>query len=164
MPHNEAVANLKEKLRSDLSTAIKSRDELTSATIRLTLTAISTTETSGKQARELSDEEIVEVISKEAKRRREAAEAYDEAQRPELAVREREELQVLERYLPEALTESEVDAIVAEAVAEVAQSGATGGKAMGEVMKRVTPKTKGRADGGLVASKVKAALEPAAPA
>jgi uncharacterized protein YqeY len=152
------MANLKDKLRNDLSTAIKSRDELTSATIRLTLTAISTTETAGKQARELSDEEVVEVIAKEAKRRREAAEAYDEAQRPELAVREREELAVLERYLPEALTETEIDAIVAQAVAEVAASGVTGGKAIGEVMKRISPKTKGRVDGGLVASKVKAAL------
>lgn len=157
------MPTLKETLRADLATAIKSRDELTSATIRLTLTAISNAETSGKQSRVLTDDEVIEVVTKEAKRRREAAEAYDEAQRPELAVREREELRVLERYLPEALSEAEIDAIIAAAIAEVAASGSTGGRAMGEVMKRVTPKTKGKADGGVVANKVKTALAEAEP-
>lgn len=154
------MANLKDQLKTDLASAIKARDELTSSTIRLTLTAISTTETSGKQARALADDEVVEIIVKEAKRRREAADAYDAANRPELAAREREELTVLERYLPEALDDAEVDAIIAAAVAEATAAGATGPKAMGEVMKRVTPQVKGRADGSAVAAKVKAALAP----
>lgn len=160
MRHNEPVANLKDQLKTDLASAIKARDELTSSTIRLTLTAISTAETSGKQARALADDEVVEIIVKEAKRRREAADAYDEANRPELAAREREELTVLERYLPEALSDAEVDAIIAAAIAEASAAGATGPKAMGEVMKRVTPQVKGRSDGGAVAAKVKAALAP----
>jgi uncharacterized protein YqeY len=161
MGHNVLVSKLKDQLKADLATSIKARDELTSSTIRLSLTAISTAETSGKQARELADEEVVEIIVKEAKRRREAAEAYDEANRPELAAREREELSVLERYLPTALSEAEIDSIIAVAVAEATAAGATGPRAMGDVMKLVTPQVKGRSDGGAVAAKVKAALAPA---
>ncbi len=161
MGHNVLVSKLKDQLKADLATSIKARDELTSSTIRLSLTAISTAETSGKQARELADEEVVEIIVKEAKRRREAADAYDEANRPELAAREREELSVLERYLPTALSEAEIDSIIAVAVAEATAAGASGPKAMGEVMKLVTPQVKGRSDGGAVAAKVKAALAPA---
>jgi len=130
MGHNVLVSKLKDQLKADLATSIKARDELTSSTIRLSLTAISTAETSGKQARELADEEVVEIIVKEAKRRREAAEAYDEANRPELAAREREELSVLERYLPTALSEAEIDSIIAVAVAEATAAGATGRWAM----------------------------------
>jgi uncharacterized protein YqeY len=158
MGQNVTMPEMKNQLKTDLAVSIKARDELTSSTIRLTLSAISTAETSGKQARELADDEIIEIIVKEAKRRREAAEAYDEANRPELAAREREELTVLERYLPAALSEAEIDAIIAAAVDEAAAAGATGPRAMGEVMKRVTPQVKGRADGGAVAAKVKAAL------
>lgn len=158
MSQNVAVADLKDQLKADLAISIKARDELTSSTIRLTLTAVSTAETSGKQARQLDDDEIVDIIVKEAKRRREAAEAFDDAQRPELAAREREELTVLERYLPAGLSEAEIDAIVATAVADATAAGAVGSKAMGEVMKRVTPQVRGRSDGGVVAFKVKAAL------
>lgn len=152
------MANLKEQLQSDLTESMKARDELRSATIRMVLAAITNEEVSGKEARELSDEDLVTVLGREAKKRREAAEAYDDAQRADLAERERAELTVIEGYLPEQLTADEIDAIVREAVAEVAGSGLEGGKAMGAVMKIVQPKVKGRADGSLVAAAVKAAL------
>jgi uncharacterized protein YqeY len=152
------MSALKDQLQSDLTTAIKSRDEVTAATVRMVLTAITNEEVSGKEARQLSDDDVLTVLGREAKKRRESAEAYDAASRPELADRERAELGVIARYLPQQLSEAEVDAIVAGAVAEVTASGASGGQAMGAVMKLVQPQVKGRADGGLIASKVKSAL------
>ena len=155
---NAHMSALKDTLQSDLTTAIKSRDEVTAATIRMVLTAVTNEEVAGKEARTLSDDDVLTVLGREAKKRREAAEAYDQASRPELAARERDELAVIARYLPESLTDDEVQAIVDAAVAEVAASGASGGQAMGAVMKLVQPQVKGRADGGAVAAKVKAAL------
>ena len=152
------MSALKDQLQSDLITAIKGRDELSSATIRMALAAITNEEVAGKQARELSDDDVLTVLGREAKKRREAAEAYDAANRPELAQRELLELDVLDRYLPQALTADEVQSIVTAAVAEVAETGATGGQAMGQVMKLVQPQVKGRADGGQVAALVKSAL------
>lgn len=149
---------LKTSLQNDLTEAIRGRDEVTSATLRMALTAITNEEVSGKEARELTDQQVIAVLSREGKKRREAAEAYDQASRPELAARERDELSVLERYLPQQLTEAEVDAIVADAVAGVSDQGLSGGKAMGAVMKVVTPRVSGRADGAAVAAKVRAAL------
>jgi uncharacterized protein YqeY len=149
---------LKDQLKSDLTTAIKSRDEVTSATIRMALTAITNEEVAGKESRTLSDDDVLTVLGREAKKRRESAEAYDAASRPELADRERAELDVIARYLPQPLSDAEVEAIVAAAVAEVSASGATGGAAMGAVMKLVQPQVKGRADGGMVAGLVKASL------
>lgn len=152
------MSALKDQLKSDLTTAIKGRDELTAATIRMALTAMTNEEVAGKQARELSDDDVLTVLGREAKKRRESAEAYDAAARPELAERERAELTVIARYLPQPLADDEVAAIVDSAVAEVAATGATGGQAMGAVMKLVQPQVKGRADGGLVAARVRAAL------
>ena len=152
------MSALKDQLQSDLTTAIKARDEVTSATIRMVLTAITNEEVSGKEARALSDDDVLTVLGREAKKRRESADAYDAAARPELADRERAELQVIARYLPQALTEEEVAAIVTAAVAEVTAGGAAGGQAMGAVMKLVQPQVKGRADGGMVAGLVKSAL------
>jgi uncharacterized protein YqeY len=152
------MSALKDQLQSDLTTAIKARDEVTSATIRMVLTAITNEEVAGKEARALSDDDVLTVLGREAKKRRESAEAYDAASRPELANRERAELDVIGRYLPQPLSEAEVESIVAAAVAEVSSSGATGGAAMGAVMKLVTPQVKGRADGGKVAGLVKASL------
>ncbi len=152
------MSALKDQLQSDLTTAIKGRDELTAATIRMVLTAITNEEVAGKEHRELSDDDVVTVLGREAKKRREAAEAYDSASRPELADRERSELEVIARYLPEALSEEEVRAIVDAAVGQVTAGGASGGQAMGQVMKLVQPQIKGRADGGAVAAMVKAAL------
>jgi uncharacterized protein len=152
------MSPLKQQLQADLTTAIKARDELTSATIRMALTAITNEEVAGKEQRELSDDDVLTVLGREAKKRRESAEAYDAAARPELADRERAELGVLGRYLPQPLSEAEVQAVVDEAVAKVAASGATGGQAMGAVMKLVQPQVKGRADGGAVAALVRSAL------
>ena len=152
------MSALKDQLQSDLTTAIKSRDEVTAATIRMALTAITNEEVSGKEARALSDDDVLTVLGREAKKRREAAEAYDAASRPELADRERAELEVIARYLPQPLTDDEVRSIVEAAVAEATAGGASGGQAMGAVMKIVQPQVKGRADGGAVAAMVKSAL------
>ena len=152
------MSELKARLQSDLTTAMKGRDELSAATIRMALTAITNEEVAGKEHRELTDDDVVTVLGREAKKRREAAEAYDAANRPELAERERAELGVLQAYLPQALDVAEVRAIIDAAVAQVTATGASGGAAMGQVMKLVQPQVKGRADGGQVAALVKAAL------
>ena len=152
------MTSMKDTLQSDLTVAMRERNEVATATLRMTLTAVTNEEVSGKQARELSDDEVVTIIGREAKKRREAATAYDEAGRPELAERERTELVVLEGYLPVQLTDDELGAIVAAAVAAVAVEGVEGQRAMGAVMKLVTPQVAGRAEGGRVATAVKSAL------
>ena len=152
------MSDLKSTLQSYLTEAIRSRDELTAATLRMALSAVTTEEVSGTSARTLTDAEVVTVLTKEAKKRRESAAAFTDAGRPELAQREQAELGVLTRYLPEPLTEQEVAAMVAEAVATAAQAGATGMPAMGRVMKDLTARTAGRFDGGRLAGMVRAAL------
>jgi uncharacterized protein YqeY len=152
------MSTLKETLQSDLTDAIRSRDELTSATLRMALTAVTNEEVSGRTARTLSDVEVVGVLTKEAKKRREAATAFADASRPELAARELAELDVLARYLPEPLTVEEVSTMVDAAVARLADEGVTGMPAMGRVMKELTAQTAGRFDGGQVAAMVRAAL------
>lgn len=147
--------SLKEQLQSDLTTAIRARDELTSATIRMALTAITTEEVAGKQARTLSDEEVLTVLGREAKKRRESATAFDEAGRGELAERERAEGEVLARYLPEPLGDDEIASLVRDVIAEL---GVSGPQAMGQVMKEVQPRVRGRAEGGRVAAEVKRQL------
>ena len=149
------MADLKAQLRTDLTTAMKARDELTAATLRMALAAVTTEEVSGSTARELSDDEVLTVLGREAKKRREAATAYDGADRPELAARERDELGVLDRYLPVQLGDDEVAAIVREVIAA---SGLSGPRAMGSVMKLVAPRTTGRADGSKVAAEVRRQL------
>ena len=152
------MSALKDQLQGDLTAAIRAQDELTMATLRMALSAITNAEVSGKQARQLSDDEVVVVLTSEAKKRREAAESFDSAGATDRADRERAELGVLQRYLPEQLSEDEIKQIVADAVAAVAADGTTGPAAMGAVMKVVTPQTRGRADGGQVAALVTAAL------
>ncbi|WP_392425169.1 GatB/YqeY domain-containing protein [Barrientosiimonas humi] len=149
------MSDLKARLRSDLTDAIRARDTLRTNTLRMTLSAIGNAEVAGSEARELSDDDVLKVIGKEAKKRREAAEAYDGAGRDELAATERSELAVLEDYLPKQLDDAQIDAIVAEAVQE---TGATGMAQMGQVMKVVQPKVAGQAEGGRVAAAVKRAL------
>ncbi len=146
---------LKDTLRSDLTDAIRSRDQVRAATLRMVLTALTNEEVSGAQARELSDEEVQKVVAKEAKKRREASEAYASAQRPELAAKEDAELAVLEGYLPAQLDDASLEALVAQAVAA---TGATGMPQMGTVMKSVQPLVAGRADGGRVAAAVRRVL------
>ena len=152
------MTNLKEQLHTDLTAAIKAKDSLTSGTLRMVLAAITNEEVSGKEARELNDQDMITVLNREAKKRKEAATAYDDAKRPELADKERAELGIIQAYLPAALSEEDLAKIIASAVAEVAASGATGPSAMGAVMKIVSPQVSGRADGGAVAAAVKSAL------
>jgi uncharacterized protein YqeY len=152
------MRSLKDQLQADLTQAMRAQDELSMATLRMALAAVTNAEVSGKEARELTDEDVVHVLTSEAKKRREAAESFDDAGATDRADRERAELGVLQRYLPEQLSEDDVKAIVAEAVATVAAEGKAGPAAMGAVMKLVTPQTRGRADGGQVAALVKSAL------
>jgi uncharacterized protein YqeY len=150
--------DLKAQLKADLTTSIKARDELTSSTLRMVLTAITNEEVSGKESKVLTDEEVLTVLAREGKKRRESFVAYTDANRPELAARENAELEVISLYLPEQLSDAEVEAIVASAVEQISGNGVTGGAAIGAVMKIVQPQVKGRADGGVVASLVKQAL------
>ena len=147
--------SLKEQLQSDLTAAMKARDELSSATLRMALTAVATEEVAGKQARVLSDDEVITVLTREAKKRREAAEAFDNAGRAELADRERAEGEVLATYLPAQLSDEELAELVRTAVAD---SGAADAKAMGQVMKLLQPQVAGRAEGGRVAAEVRRQL------
>jgi uncharacterized protein YqeY len=151
------MSALKDRLRADLTTAMKSRDEVRSSTLRMVLTAITNAEVAGKQSRELSDDDVVAVLSTEAKKRREAAEAFEEGGRAEMAAKERAEAEVLADYLPEPLTEQEVADLVTSAIA---QTGAReeGMRAMGKVMGVVSPQVKGRADGAAVAAEVRRQL------
>jgi hypothetical protein len=146
---------LKETLQNDLTEAIRSRDELKSGTIRMVLTAITMEEVSGKEARTLTDAEIITVLSREAKKRREATEAYTEAGRSDRADREKAEGGVIALYLPAQLSEEEIKKMIADAIA---QTGASGPSGMGLVMKIISPKIAGKADGGTVSGLVKAAL------
>ena len=149
------MPDLKARLRSDLNTAMKARDELTTATLRMALTAITTEEVAGKTARELSDDEVLKVLAREAKKRREAAEAFDGAGRAELADRERAEGGVLDAYLPAQLDDAELSELVRAAIAE---SGAASPTQMGLVMKVVQPRVAGRADGKRVSDEVRRQL------
>ncbi|MFI9393004.1 GatB/YqeY domain-containing protein [Streptomyces bauhiniae] len=153
------TTTLKSKLHDDLNAAIRERDELRSATLRLTLAAITKEEVAGKEKRELSDDEVLKVITKEAKKRREAADAFAQGGRPEQAAREKAEGELLATYLPKQLSDDELTAIVAQAVEEAKAGGAEGPRAMGAVMKIVNPKVAGQADGGRVAAIVKQQLQ-----
>ena len=149
------MSELKDRLQADLNVAMKARDELALATLRLTLAAITTEEVAGARARELSDDEVVRVVSREAKKRRESAEAFDAAGRTELADRERAEGAVLAGYLPDQLSDEELIELVRAAVAE---TGATQPRQLGAVMKLVQPRVAGRADGKRVSELVREAL------
>lgn len=151
------MSALKDRLRSDLTAAIKAREEVRSSTLRMVLSAITNAEVAGKEARELSDDDIVGVLSTEAKKRREASAAFDDGGRPEMAERERAEAAVIADYLPEPLTEAEIEAIVTDAIARTGAEG-EGMRAMGKVMGAVQPQVKGRADGAAVAAVVRSRL------
>ncbi len=146
---------LKETLKTDLTEAIRSSDKVVSGTIRMVLTAITNEEVSGKEARVLTDDEIITVLSREAKKRREAAEEFAKAGRAEKAEEEKAEGEVIAKYLPAQLSEDDIKALIAAAVAS---TGAAGPADMGKVMGAIKPLIAGKADGGLVSSLVKAAL------
>ncbi|WP_328318801.1 GatB/YqeY domain-containing protein [Streptomyces sp. NBC_00388] len=152
------MTTLKSTLHADLTDAIRARDELRSSTLRLTLSAITKEEVSGTSARELTDDEVLKVIAKEAKKRREAADAFEQGGRAESAAREKAEGELLATYLPKQLSDDELGEIVTQAVSEAKAAGAEGPRAMGAVMKIVNPKVAGLADGGRVAAEVKKRL------
>jgi uncharacterized protein len=149
------MAELKDRLRADLTASMKDRNEIRTRTLRMVLTEIAKEEVSGAASRELEDAEIERVLAREAKRRREAAEAFSGAGRADQATAELAEGQILAEYLPAQLDDAELAALVAGAVAE---TGATGQAAMGQVMKAVTPKVAGRAEGARVAAEVRRQL------
>ena len=147
--------SIKEQLKLDLTEAIRSRDELVSGTIRMVLTAITNEEVAGKEARQLSDDEVIAVLSREAKKRREAAEEFAKAGRTDKAAEEKAEGEVIAKYLPAQLSEDDIKKMIAAAVAS---TGAAGPADMGKVMGAIKPQIAGKADGALVSSLVKAAL------
>jgi uncharacterized protein len=152
---DRGVSELKERLRTDLNAAMRARDQVRLRTLRMALTSITNEEVSGDAARELSDDEIVKVLTREAKKRREAADAFESAGRADQAAAERAEGVVLADYLPAQLTDEELTSMVSAAIAE---TGAAGMPGMGKVMKVVTAQVAGRADGARVAAEVRRQL------
>jgi uncharacterized protein YqeY len=151
------MSELKDRLRTDLTAAMKARDEVRSSTLRMVLTAITNAEVAGKEARELTDDDIIGVLSSEAKKRREAATAFTDGGRAEMAAKEAAEAEVIADYLPAQLTEQEIADLVTSAIAQTGAAG-EGMKAMGKVMGMIQPQVKGRADGGAVAAEVRRQL------
>ncbi len=151
------MALLKDRLRDELTTSMKARDELRSSTLRMVLTAITNAEVSGKQARELTDDDVTTVLASEGKKRREAATAFADANRPELAAKERAEAAIIAEFLPEPMTDDEIAVLVTATIADLGVAG-DGMRAMGRVMGAITPQVKGRADGGVVSAEVRRQL------
>ena len=149
------MAAQKDKLREDLTAAMKGRDELTTATLRMALTAVGNEEVAGKVARELTDDEVLAVLAKESKKRRESAAAFRAGGREDRAERELAEGAVLDAYLPAQLSDEQLAAM---AVAAVTETGASGAQGLGQVMKVLSPQVKGQAEGARVAAAVRAAL------
>lgn len=149
------MTELKERIRADINNAMRAKDQVRLRALRMALTSIQNEEVSGTTAKELSDEEVVKILTREAKKRREAAEAFEAAGRADNAAGERAEGEVLAEYLPAQLSDEELTKLVAAAIAE---TGASGMPAMGKVMKTVTPQVAGRAEGGRVAAEVKRQL------
>ena len=149
------MPTLKDQLRSDLTAAMKARDETRTRTLRMTLTSISNEEVSGSAAHDLTDDDVIKILTREAKRRREAATAFADAGRDDQAAAERAEEQVLTGYLPAQLDDDELAAMVTAAIAETGASGPAG---LGQVMKVLTPRVGGRAEGSQVAALVRSQL------
>jgi hypothetical protein len=149
------MAGLKDRLRADLTAAMKARDEVRTRALRMVLTSVSNEEVSGNAAHELTDDDVLRLLARETRRRREAADAFDSAGRSAQAEAERAEEEVLAGYLPAQLGDEELGAIIADVISE---TGASGAAAMGQVMKAVTPRVAGRAEGSRVAAEVRRAL------
>jgi uncharacterized protein YqeY len=152
------MSSLKERIQSDLTESMRARDELLTGTLRMSLAAIMNAEVAGAEAKVLSDSETLAVLRSEAKKRAESAEIYENAGRAEQAATERAELAIIERYLPAAMDETQLQTIVAAAVAAAAADGHSGPKAMGVIVKAVREQVGDQADGGRIAAAVKAAL------
>lgn len=151
------MSALKDQLRTDLTTSMKEHDTLRTSTLRMVLAAISRAETAGTQARQLDDAEVTAVLTSESKKRREAAEAYQSGNRPELAEKERDEAAIIAEYLPEPLAADEITALVSDVIAETGSAG-QGMRAMGTVMGALKPRTEGRVDGAALAAEVRKQL------
>jgi uncharacterized protein YqeY len=153
-----AVAELKERLRADLTAAMRARDERTVSTLRMALSAITNAEVAGDEQVELSDDQVTTLLASEVKKRNDTATIYDDNGRPDAAAKERGEIEILHRYLPAALSDDELQVIVDEEVARAAADGVTGGKAMGVVIKAVKERVGASADGARIAALVKSAV------
>jgi uncharacterized protein YqeY len=151
------MSSLKDRLRQELTASMKARNGLRSSTLRMVLTAVTNAEVAGKQARELSDDDILAVLATERKKRREAAIAFADANRPELAKKEHAEAGIIAEFLPAPLTESEISRLVSQTIEELGARG-EGMRAMGRVMGALSPRTKGRADGAFVSAEVRRQL------
>ena len=149
------MSTLKTRLEADLRESMKARDELTTSTLRMAIAAVRTAEVAGKQARELSDDEVLGVLTKEAKKRREAADAFAGAGRPDSARKEQAEEEIIARYLPAQLSDADVATLVTEALAA---AGITSKAEMGPAMKAAQVAIAGRAEGGRVAAEVRRQL------
>ncbi|ADB29566.1 YqeY family protein [Kribbella flavida DSM 17836] len=150
-------SELKQRLHDDMTAALKARDEIRKSTLRMALTAVTKAEVAGKEARELSDAEVLDVLTSEAKKRRESVTAYREAGRTELADKEQAEADILAEYLPEQLTAEQIAALVTETIAATGAA-ELGPRGIGKVMGALQPKVKGKADGGAVSTEVKRQL------
>jgi uncharacterized protein len=151
-------ATIKSRLQTDLTASMKARDELTTSTLRMLRAAITNAEVAGAEAIELTDDQTIAVLQSEAKKRAEAADVYEQAGRAESAAKERAELAVIERYLPAAMSDDELQAIVGQEVAAAASAGAEGQRALGQVIKAVRERVGAAADGSRIAAMVKSAL------
>lgn len=151
------MAEMKARLRAELTASMKARDELRSSTLRMVLTAITNAEVSGKQARELTDDDVTGILASEAKKRREAAAAFDAGGRPELAAKEQAEAAIIAEFLPEPLSDEQIADLVGSTIEDLGAA-QDGMRAMGKVMGALTPRIKGRADGGVVAAEVRRQL------
>lgn len=156
--HNRCVSSLKDTLQSDLNTATKAREALVMSTLRMAIAAVKNAEVAGKEAVELTDDQVIKVLQAESKKRVESAEIYEQAGRTEAAAKERAEVEILAKYLPAAMDDSALEAIVSEEVANAAAAGNSGMKAMGLVVKAVRERVGSAADGSKIADLVKAAL------
>jgi uncharacterized protein YqeY len=150
-------SEMKQRLHDDMTAALKARDEIRKSTLRMALTAVTKAEVAGKEARELSDAEVLDVLTAEAKKRRESVTAYRDAGREELADKEQAEADILAEYLPEQLTAEEIAVLVTETIAETGAA-ELGPRGIGKVMGALQPKVKGKADGGAVSAEVKRQL------
>ena len=155
---NRGVTTFKDRIKADITVAMRAREEAKLSTLRMVLSAIQNAEVAGDEAIVLTDDQTIKVLQSEAKKRAESAQIYADAGRTEAAAKERAELEVIEAYLPAAMSDDEVAAIVADEISKAAAAGHTGGKAMGAVVKAVRDRVGSGADGGKIAALVKSAL------
>ena len=155
---NRGVTTFKDRIKADITEAMRAREEAKLSTLRMVLSAIQNAEVAGDEAIVLTDDQVIKVLQSEAKKRAESAQIYADAGRTEAAAKERAELVVIEAYLPAAMSDDEVATIVADEIAKAAAAGQTGGKAMGVVVKAVRDRVGSGADGGKIAALVKGAL------